>query len=80
MYTQDNIFTKIIKLEIPCSKIYESTYSLSFYDINPIAKIHALVIPKGKYIFMVRCLWTERMKVKRVRNNSRKNMNWSLQV
>ena len=49
-YDDDNIFAKILKEEIPCKKIYEDDFVLSFYDINPQKKIHALVIPKGKYI------------------------------
>ena len=46
----DNIFAKILRGEIPCNKIYEDDFVLSFHDINPQKKIHALVIPKGKYI------------------------------
>ena len=49
-YDDNNIFAKILRGEIPCEKIYEDEYILSFYDINPQKKIHALVIPKGKYI------------------------------
>ena len=49
-YDDNNIFAKILKDEIPCNKIYEDDYILSFHDINPQKKIHALVIPKGKYI------------------------------
>ena len=49
-YDENNIFAKILRGEIPCKKIYEDEYVLSFYDINPQKKIHALVIPKGKYI------------------------------
>ena len=49
-YDDDNIFAKILRGEIPCKKIYEDEYVLSFYDINPQKKIHALVIPKGKFI------------------------------
>ncbi len=49
-YDEQNIFAKILRGEIPCNKIYEDDYVLSFYDINPQKKIHALVIPKGKYI------------------------------
>ena len=48
-YDDQNIFAKIIRGEIPCKKIYEDEFILSFYDINPQKKIHALVIPKGKY-------------------------------
>jgi len=50
MYDNQNIFAKILRNEIPCQKIYEDDYILSFYDINPQKKIHALVIPKGKYV------------------------------
>ena len=49
-YDKNNIFAKILRGEIPCNKIYENEYILSFYDINPQRKIHALVIPKGEYI------------------------------
>ena len=49
-YDKNNIFAKILRGEIPCKKIYEDKFVLSFYDINPQKKIHALVIPKGKYV------------------------------
>ena len=49
-YDNNNIFAKILREEIPCKKIYEDKYVLSFYDINPQKKIHALVIPKGNYV------------------------------
>ena len=50
IYDENNIFAKILRGEVPCDKIYEDEYVLSFYDITPQKKIHALVIPKGKYI------------------------------
>ncbi len=49
-YDNNNIFAKILRGEIPCKKIYEDNFILSFHDINPQKKIHALVIPKGKYV------------------------------
>ena len=52
-YDKNNIFAKILRGEIllkPNEKIYENEFVLSFYDINPQKKIHALVIPKGQYI------------------------------
>ena len=49
-YNNNNIFAKILRGEILCKKNYEDEYVLSFHDINPQKKIHALVIPKGKYI------------------------------
>ena len=49
-YDDSNIFAKILRGEIPCDKIYEDNFILSFHDANPQKKIHALVIPKGKYL------------------------------
>jgi histidine triad (HIT) family protein len=49
-YDDSNIFSKILRGEIPCNKIYEDDFVLAFHDISPQKKIHALVIPKGKYI------------------------------
>jgi len=49
-YDDNNIFAKILRGEIPCDKIYEDDFILSFNDINPQKKIHVLVIPKGKYV------------------------------
>lgn len=42
----DCIFCKIIKGEIPTTKVYEDEEILAFNDINPAAPIHILVIPK----------------------------------
>jgi len=49
----ETIFTKIIKGEIPCYKIAENDNFISFLDISPLAKGHALVVPKiqNDYIF-----------------------------
>ncbi len=41
-----SIFTRIIKGEIPCYKIYEDDKTIAFLDINPETKGHTLVIPK----------------------------------
>ncbi|HTB48970.1 MAG TPA: HIT family protein [Verrucomicrobiae bacterium] len=42
----DSIFTKIIKGEIPCHKIYEDDQTLAFLDIHPQLPGHTLLIPK----------------------------------
>ncbi len=42
----DCIFCKIIAGEIPSSKVYEDEKILAFKDINPMAPVHVLVIPK----------------------------------
>tara|TARA_Y100000590_G_scaffold456750_1_gene607948 strand:- start:4068 stop:4427 length:360 start_codon:yes stop_codon:yes gene_type:complete len=51
-YDENNVFSKILKGEIPCELIYEDDFSIAFNDINPQAKKHILLIPKGKYISM----------------------------
>ena len=42
------IFDKIISKEIPANIIYEDEKCLAFMDVNPVAKFHALLIPKFK--------------------------------
>ncbi|MBR3134171.1 MAG: histidine triad nucleotide-binding protein [Clostridia bacterium] len=42
----DCVFCKIINGEIPSTKVYEDDKVLAFNDINPIAPIHILVVPK----------------------------------
>ena len=49
-YDKENIFAKILKGEIPCDKVFENDYVLSFKDINPKAKTHLLIIPKEPFI------------------------------
>ena len=43
------IFCKIINGEIPCKKVYEDDLVLAFYDLNPAAPSHVLVIPKKHF-------------------------------
>lgn len=43
------IFCKIIAGSIPCAKLYEDDNILAFLDVNPIAKGHSLIVPKGHY-------------------------------
>jgi len=42
----DCIFCKIANDEIPAKKVYEDERIVSFYDANPIAPVHVLIIPK----------------------------------
>ncbi|MDX2212847.1 MAG: histidine triad nucleotide-binding protein [Oculatellaceae cyanobacterium bins.114] len=44
--TQDSIFTKIIKREIPADIVYEDDLAIAFKDVNPVAPVHILVVPK----------------------------------
>lgn len=47
--SHDCIFCKIIKGDIPCTRIYEDPDVLVFMDIGPVVKGHALVIPKAHH-------------------------------
>ncbi len=42
----ESIFTKIIKGQIPCHKVYEDERVFAFLDINPISEGHTLIVPK----------------------------------
>lgn len=42
----DCIFCKIVNGEIPAKKVLENDKFLAFYDLNPVAKVHVLCIPK----------------------------------
>jgi histidine triad (HIT) family protein len=43
---EDSIFTKIVKGEVPCQKIYEDELTLAFLDLFPMHPGHTLVVPK----------------------------------
>jgi diadenosine tetraphosphate (Ap4A) HIT family hydrolase len=49
-YDDANIFARILRGEIPCTKVAESAHALAFRDINPQAPVHVLVVPKGRYV------------------------------
>jgi len=49
-YDDSNVFAKIIRGELPCKKVYEDEWALAFHDINPLAPVHILVVPKGSYV------------------------------
>lgn len=41
------IFCKIARGEIPCRKVYEDDELLAFHDINPVAPVHFMLVPKS---------------------------------
>lgn len=49
---EDSIFTRIIKGDLPCHKIYEDEYTFAFLDIHPVQPGHTLVIPKKQVEFI----------------------------
>lgn len=42
----DCIFCKIARGEIPCRKVYEDDEMVAFHDINPVAPVHFMLVPK----------------------------------
>ena len=49
---EDSLFTKIIKGEIPCHKVYEDDKVLAFLDIAPFTEGHTLVVPKQQIDYL----------------------------
>lgn len=47
-HMEDSVFTKIIKGEIPCHKVYEDEKTFAFLTINPVLPGHVLVVPKNQ--------------------------------
>lgn len=57
-YDKNNVFSRLLKGEIPGSIVYEDEGVLAFHDVRPHAPVHVLIIPKGEFIsfsdFMLR--------------------------
>jgi histidine triad (HIT) family protein len=49
-YDRNNVFARILRGELPCSKVYEDEHVLAFRDIAPQAPSHVVLIPKGEYV------------------------------
>ena len=49
-YDDGNIFARVLKGDLPCKTVLETEHSLAFHDVNPLAPIHVLVIPRGSYV------------------------------
>ena len=43
------LFCDIVEGKIPSTKVYENDYVLCFKDINPVAPVHVLVVPKKHF-------------------------------
>lgn len=48
-YDRNNVFARILRGELPCTKVYEDEHVLAFRDIAPQAPSHVVLIPKGEY-------------------------------
>ena len=51
----DCLFCKIARGEIPSKRVYEDEHVFAFYDINPIAPVHFLMIPKAHVPSLYEC-------------------------
>jgi histidine triad (HIT) family protein len=49
-YDSGNIFARILRDEIPSTRVYEDEFAIAFHDIAPAAPTHLLVIPRGAYV------------------------------
>jgi diadenosine tetraphosphate (Ap4A) HIT family hydrolase len=49
-YDDQNVFARILRGEMPSRKVFEDEWVLAFHDIAPMAPVHVLVIPKGRYV------------------------------
>jgi histidine triad (HIT) family protein len=49
-YDRNNVFARILRGELPCTKVYEDEHVLAFRDIHPQAPTHVILIPKGEYV------------------------------
>ena len=46
-YDDQNVFAKILRGELPCTKVYEDEFALAFENNRPAAPVHVLVVPRA---------------------------------
>jgi histidine triad (HIT) family protein len=49
-YDRNNVFARILRGELPCTKVFEDEHVLAFRDIHPQSPTHVVIIPKGEYV------------------------------
>ena len=49
-YDPANVFARILRGEIPSTRVYEDDWAIAFEDIAPQAEIHTLIVPRGEYV------------------------------
>ncbi|WP_019517803.1 HIT domain-containing protein [Sphingomonas sp. Mn802worker] len=49
-YDDNNIFARLLRGEIPSTRVYEDDYAIVFRDIAPWAPTHLLAVPRGRYV------------------------------
>ncbi len=51
--SENCIFCKIVRGEIPSRKVYEDDEVLAFHDINPVAPVHFILVPKQHLVSLL---------------------------
>jgi len=49
-YDDQNILAKVLRGDLPSRKVYENDHAVVIHDINPLAPVHLLALPKGPYV------------------------------
>jgi len=49
-YDSSNVFARILREEIPSTRVYEDEWAIAFEDVAPQAEVHTLIIPRGDYV------------------------------
>jgi diadenosine tetraphosphate (Ap4A) HIT family hydrolase len=49
-YDDENVFARILREEIPSRRVFENEHAVAFHDIAPLAPVHVLVVPRGRYV------------------------------
>lgn len=49
-YDDSNVFARILRGELPARTVFENDHAIAFHDLNPLAAVHVLVIPRGAYV------------------------------
>jgi diadenosine tetraphosphate (Ap4A) HIT family hydrolase len=49
-YDHGNIFARILRGELPGRTVFENEHAIVIHDINPLAPIHLLALPRGAYV------------------------------
>ena len=49
-YDDGNVFARILRGEIPATRVYEDEWAVAIEDIDPQSPAHVLVMPRGAYV------------------------------
>ena len=51
-YDDSNVFARILRGELPSVAVYENDHAIVIHDLQPLAPVHLLAIPRGAYVSM----------------------------